>query len=83
METQQKLREVCYDEKGLLKPMDQCRASMINHLILEDGLGVDDAEDTADKFIRECGLWPVPIFDWSDEEEEQSTDISLDGAPSP
>lgn len=73
MDTQEKLREACYDEKGELKPKDQCRASMINHLILIDGLGVDDAEDSADKFIRESGFWPVPNFDWDEEEEEQST----------
>jgi len=79
METQQKLREVCYDEKGTLKPMDQCRASMINHLILEKGLGVDDAEDTADKFIRTCGLWVVPKFDWDDEDKEEEMPSSVKG----
>jgi len=73
METKEILHAVCFDEKGTLKPKDQCRAGMINHLILQDGLGVDDAEDAADKFIRESGLWPVPKLDWSDEEDEQST----------
>jgi len=73
METVQKLRAVCFDEVGALKPKDECRAGMINHLILEDGLGVDEAEDAADKFIRESGLWPVPNFDWTDEPDESST----------
>lgn len=72
-DTQEKLREACYDEKGALKPKDQCRASMINHLILIEGLGVDEAEDHADKYIRESGFWPAPSFDWDDEEDEQST----------
>lgn len=66
------LRELCYDDKGQLKPKDQCRAAMINHLILDQGMGVDAAEDIADKSLRESGFWPVPKFDWEEEEEKNN-----------
>jgi hypothetical protein len=42
---------------------------MINHLILEIGMGVDEAEDAADKTLRESGFWPEPQFEWDEEEE--------------
>ncbi len=73
MATPELLKSLCYDDTGELKPMDQCRAAMINHLILEQGEGVDEAEDAADKFIRESGIWPVPDFTWDEEDEEEDT----------
>ncbi|MBP9869395.1 hypothetical protein KBC59_02460 [Patescibacteria group bacterium] len=73
MELHETLKKLCYDERDGLKEKNECRAAMINHLILEDGLDIDAAEDTADKFIRESGIWPVPKFDW-DEEEKTSAD---------
>jgi hypothetical protein len=68
MEMKETLNNLCYDERGGLKEKNECRAAMINHLILEDGLDIDAAEDTADKFIRECGIWPMPKFDWEEDE---------------
>ena len=62
MESPQTLRHLCFNETGVAKPKDECRASIINHLILEIGLGVDEAEDLADKTLRESGLWPIPDF---------------------
>lgn len=59
----------CIDERGTLKPKEECRATLINHLILDDGMGVDEAEDLADKSLRESGLWPVPDFSWDAEDE--------------
>ena len=69
MENTDILRKLCYDEAGSLKQQNECRAVMINHLILEDGMGVDAAEDMADKTLRESGFWPIPKFDFEDEEE--------------
>lgn len=59
------------DERGALKPKEECRATLINHLILDDGMGVDEAEDLADKSLRESGLWPVPDFSWDEQDDEQ------------
>lgn len=71
------LKNVCYDETGALKEQNECRAGMINHLILEEGLDIDAAEDLADKSLRESGFWPIPKFDFEEDEEkkELSTDL--------
>lgn len=69
METKEILLKLCYDEQGTLKPQNECRAVMINQLILEDGMGVDAAEDLADKTLRETGFWPAPKFDFEEEEK--------------
>ncbi len=60
------LHVYCYDEHGKLKPQNECRASMINHLILDDGLDIDAAEDLADKALRESGFWQIPKFDFEE-----------------
>ena len=62
MDTTNTLHNLCFNETGAAKPKDECRASIINHLILELGMGVDEAEDLADKTLRESGLWPMPDF---------------------
>lgn len=67
MDTKEKLHSLCYDDGGNLKKENECRAAMINHLILEDGLDIDAAEDVADKTMRESGFWPIPVFDFDDE----------------
>jgi len=71
MDTRETLIALCHDENKSLRPKNECRALMINHLILEDGLGVDDAEDLADKTLNTSGFWPVPKFDWDDEEQTE------------
>jgi hypothetical protein len=71
MNLPENFKPFCFDERGSVKPMNECRALIINHLILEDGMGVDEAEDMTDKTLRESGLWPVPKFDWEEEEEEK------------
>lgn len=68
MSTPEVLCALCRDEKGDVRPKNECRALIINHLILEDGMGVDEAEDLADKTLNETGYWPIPTFDWSDDE---------------
>lgn len=60
MADQQMLKGLCYDEKGGVKPKNECRAAMINHLILEEMMDIDAAEDLADKTLREANLWGEP-----------------------
>ena len=57
MATPEELLALCRDENGELKTQDECRAIMINHLILEEMMDIDDAEDLTDKTIKESGLW--------------------------
>ena len=54
------LHKLCYDDRGELKSKMECRASMINHLILEEMMDIDEAEDLADGKLRELDLWPEP-----------------------
>lgn len=70
----ERFKPLCFDERGGLKPKEECRASLINHLILDEGMGVDEAEDLTDKSLRESGLWPVPDFSWEEDEEASSTE---------
>ncbi len=48
---------MCYDELGTLKTKPECRAAMINHMILEEMLDIDEAEDTAEKTLQQLNLW--------------------------
>ena len=72
MDTKETLINICHDEKKTLRPKNECRSLMINHLILEDGMGVDEAEDLADKTLNESGFWPVPKFEFADEGGEDA-----------
>jgi len=66
------LKQLCYDEKGAVKPKPECRAALINHLILDESMDIDDAEDLAEKTLQEVNLW-----------EEEKKDISLPTPPLP
>ncbi|MFA4954626.1 MAG: hypothetical protein WC641_04910 [Patescibacteria group bacterium] len=54
------LLALCMDKRGQPKPKDECRADLINHLILEQGVDIDEAEDIAEKTLREAGFWNEP-----------------------
>jgi hypothetical protein len=54
------LHGLCLDETGAPKPKNECRAVIINHLILEEMMDIDEAEDLADKTLRETGFWSEP-----------------------
>lgn len=58
MENSETLKHLCFDEKGALKPKNECRAVIINHLILDEMMDIDESEDLADKTLRELNLWP-------------------------
>jgi hypothetical protein len=62
MADQHTLNALCYDEKGATKPKNECRAAIINHLILEEMMDIDAAEDLADKTLREANLWGEPTL---------------------
>ncbi len=79
MELKEKLHSLCYEESGALKQQNECRALMINHLILEDGMDIDAAEDLSDKTMRESGFWPIPKFDF-EEDDDQNEKLSTPSA---
>lgn len=58
MPEQEILKKLCFDERGEIKTKQECRAAMINYLILEDTLDIDEAEDLAEKTLTELNLWP-------------------------
>jgi hypothetical protein len=60
MISKEDLRKMCYDEVGSIKPKADCRAVMINHLILEEMMDIDEAESLIDKSLREFDLWGEP-----------------------
>ncbi|MBU1907916.1 hypothetical protein KKF59_02170 [Patescibacteria group bacterium] len=66
----QMLHNMCLDETGAPKPKPECRATIINHLILDEMMDIDEAEDLADKTLHETGFWPDEI-DATPEEQEQ------------
>ena len=66
------LKQLCYDEKGSVRPKPECRAALINHLILDESMDIDDAEDLAEKTLQEVNLW-----------EEEKKDVSLPTPPLP
>lgn len=72
------LRRMCYTETGAVKPKPECRAEMINHLILEEMMDIDEAEDLVDKSLREFNLWGEPrledlLKDWEEDEGQEKT----------
>jgi len=63
MPEQEILKGLCYDERGEIRTKPECRAAMINYLILEDTLDIDEAEDLAEKTLKDLDLWPEQLED--------------------
>ncbi len=57
------LRKMCYKEDGTVKPKSECRADMINKLILDEMMDIDEAEDLIDISLREFNLWNEPTLE--------------------
>ena len=57
------LLKLCNDEHGAVKSQPEARAAIINHLILEEMIDIDEAENLADKTMQKSGLWPTPQAD--------------------
>jgi hypothetical protein len=54
------LHDLCLNELGQPKTKPECRAAIINHLILGEMMDIDEAEDLAEKTLRDTGFWPEP-----------------------
>jgi len=57
MATPDELLALGREENGDLKTVLEARAAMINHLILEEMMDIDEAEDLVDETIHGSGLW--------------------------
>lgn len=58
MSNPESLKHLCLDEQGAPKSKNECRAAIINHLILEEMMDLDAAEELAETTLREAGYWP-------------------------
>jgi hypothetical protein len=58
MATPEELRALCLDDQGQPKDKDDCRAALINHLILDEQIDVDEAEEKTEATLDQLGLWP-------------------------
>lgn len=71
----EQLRGLCFDENQTLKAKAECRAVMINHLILDPqtDIDIDEAENQVDKLLREWNFWNEPTIEdlLRDDEPEQ------------
>jgi hypothetical protein len=57
MATTEELRAICLDEQGVPKEKNECRAALINHLILDELLDVDEAEEKTEATLDAFGFW--------------------------
>lgn len=57
MEKIEIFRTLCLDESGNPKDKNDCRATLINHLILDEMLDIDEAEEKTDEVLHTLGLW--------------------------
>ncbi len=58
--TKEELKKMCFNEDGSVKPKAECRADMINVLILDEMMDIDAAENLIDKSLLEFNLWGEP-----------------------
>ena len=75
------LREMCFNPDGSVKPKAECRAEMINLLILDpnENIDIDEAENFIDKSLREFNLWNEPRLEdlLREDEEEKKTSTEI------
>ena len=60
MPDQDLLKKLCYNDDGSVKTRPECRAAMINHLILEELMDIDEAEDLVEGNLNAWNLWETP-----------------------
>lgn len=66
---------MCFNADGSVKPKAECRAEMINVLILDEMMDIDEAETFIDKSLLEFNLWGEPrLEDLLRETEEDETE---------
>ncbi len=54
------LKALCYTDDGRVKTRPECRSTLINHLILEEMMDVDEAEDLVESTLNGLALWNEP-----------------------
>jgi len=68
----EQVRAMCHGAAGTLRPKAECRAELINKLILDEGVvDIDEAEDKIDKMLRELNLWNEPTLEELLKEDEK------------
>ena len=74
MVTKEDLRKMCYRDDGSVKLKTECRADMINRLILTEMMDIDEAENMIDSALREFNLWNEPTLEelFRDDEPEDT-----------
>lgn len=55
----EQLKALCYTEDGTVREKPDCRAALINHLILEEMMDIDDAEEQTEEVLNTLDLWPT------------------------
>ncbi len=63
MINKEELRALCFNQDGSVKKKAECRAEIINKLILDEMMDIDDAENLIDKSLREFNLWNEPTLE--------------------
>lgn len=51
------MKQLCFNEDGSVRTKNECRAVIINKLILDELMDIDEAEDLVEKSLREWNLW--------------------------
>ncbi|MBD3251899.1 hypothetical protein GF380_05630 [Candidatus Uhrbacteria bacterium] len=77
MATFDELKAMCMDEHGQPKEKTECRALLINHLILEELMDVDEAEDLTDDTLTKLDLW-TPEMEEKPKQTGTDSDLSTD-----
>lgn len=62
------MRAICLDDSGNAKEKNDCRATIINHFILDDMMDIDEAEEKTENILNELGLWQKESNEESSEE---------------
>jgi hypothetical protein len=53
----QAMKQLCFKDDGALRTKNECRAVIINKLILDELMDIDEAEDLVEKSLRDWDLW--------------------------
>ena len=53
----EKLKGLCVDDTGNPKTKPDCRAALINHLIIEEMMDVDEAEEQTEEVLNSLDYW--------------------------
>lgn len=82
----EELRALCFDESRQPKEKTECRATLINHLILEELMDVDEAEELTEDTLNRLDLWPKDEHQADpevEEEVEKENELSTDDELTP